>query len=269
MSNQLEEIINDLEDEQRALERVLEKMTPEQWDVPSHAPGWMARDQVAHLAFFDEAAERAISDPEAFVAEVKRVLAEGSQQEEAYLAKGRAMATADLLEWWRTASSSLIKAARGVDPKARLPWYGPPMSGVSFITARLMETWSHGLDVVDVVNGDRPDTDRLRHVAFLGVRTRPFSYQNRGIEPNMAPVRVTLTAPSGATWELGEASDTDRISGTATDFCRVVTQRRHLADTKLVVEGPNATEWMEIAQAFAGPPGPGRQPGEFAHERVS
>ena len=218
MSNQLEDIINDLEDEHRALERVLEKMPPGDWDRPSHAPGWLARDQVTHLAFFDEAATRAMADPEAFVAEVKRVLAEGGKQEEEYLAKGRAMQPGELFDWWRRAISGLISAARRVDAKARLPWYGPPMSAVSFVTARLMETWSHGLDVVDAVDGDRPDTDRLRHVAFLGVRTRPFSYQNRGLEPNLAPVRVTLTAPSGAVWELGEESETDRISGTATDF---------------------------------------------------
>jgi uncharacterized protein (TIGR03084 family) len=147
-----------------------------------------------------------------------------------------------------------------------MPWYGPDMSGVSFITARLMETWSHGLDVVDVVGIERPDTDRLRHVAFLGVRTRPFSYANRKMEPSKVPVRVTLTAPSGAIWELGEATDENTISGPATDFCRVVTQRRHVADTTLEIHGESAEEWMGIAQAFAGPPGQGRKPGEFANE---
>jgi len=156
-----------------------------------------------------------------------------------------------------------------MDGKARLPWYGPDMSGVSFVTARLMETWSHGLDVVDVAGIARPDTDRLRHVAFIGVRTRPFSYINRGLAPNSEPVRVELTAPSGAIWEMGEPSTTNVIRGSATDFCRVVTQRRHISDTSLVVIGPAAEEWMGVAQAFAGPPGPGRQPGEFANEAAT
>jgi hypothetical protein len=40
----------------------------------------------------------------------------------------------------------------------------------------------------------------------------------------------------------------------------VVTQRRHVADTALDVRGPVAAQWMQIAQAFAGPPGPGRSP---------
>jgi uncharacterized protein (TIGR03084 family) len=143
------------------------------------------------------------------------------------------------------------------------------MSAASFITARLMETWSHGLDVVDVVGIARPDTDRLRHVAYLGVRTRAYSYSVRGREEPPVPVRVELTSPSGEMWVLGDESATDYVRGTATDFCRVVTQRRHLSDTALEVHGPAAEEWMQIAQAFAGPPGQGRRPGEFAEENTA
>ena len=51
-----DELLDDLADEHRALDAVLARMTDAQWDLPSHAPGWLARDQVAHLAHFDEAA---------------------------------------------------------------------------------------------------------------------------------------------------------------------------------------------------------------------
>lgn len=266
MADVLTEVVDDLEAEQAALESVLVRMADEAWDRASHAPGWLARDQVAHLATFDETATLAIVDAAAF-REAARAVGDPTVSFEAqYLAKGRAMSHAELLDWWRRASSSLIAAARTMEGKARLPWYGPDMSGVSFITARLMETWSHGLDVVDVAGVARPDTDRLRHVAFIGVRTRPFSYINRGMEPNSEPVRVELTSPSGATWEMGEPSTTNIIRGSATDFCRVVTQRRHISDTGLEVTGSAAREWMDVAQAFAGPPGAGRQPGEFADE---
>ena len=61
----------------------------------------------------------------------------------------------------------------------------------------------------------------------------------------------------------------NRIVGSARDFCRVVTQRRHVADTDLQVTGPAAAEWMRLAQAFAGPPGPGRRPGQFPREGAS
>jgi uncharacterized protein (TIGR03084 family) len=211
---------------------------------------------VAHLTVFDEAAVLAMTDEVAFRA--RRV------SEAHYLGKADATTPADVLDAWRRASGELVARARTLDRAGRLPWYGPSMSATSFVTARLMECWSHGLDVVDVVGVERPDTDRLRHVAYIGYQTRRFSYANRGLEPPVEPVSVVLTSPSGETWRFGDDRARDRITGAASDFCRVVTQRRHLADTSLVVEGPRASEWMRIAQAFAGPPGPGRQPGEFA-----
>ena len=267
MSTALDEIINDLAAEQAALARVLDGLSAGDWDVPTHGPGWSVRDQVSHLAYFDEAAARAIMDHEAFAAEVREFLLAGSDAEARYLARGRGMAPGGVLDWWRTASSALIAAARTLDSNARVPWFGPAMSAASFITARLMETWSHGLDVVDVAGAGRPDTDRLRHVVFLGVRTRAYSYAARGMEQPAAPVRVELTSPSGGEvgpWRCGGRGCDSR---TATDFCRVVTQRRHVADTNLEIHGSAAEEWMAIAQAFAGPPGQGRRPGEFAEEK--
>ncbi len=262
MASILENVIDDLAAEQRALEVVLERLRPDAWELPTHAPGWAARDQVAHLAQFDETATLAIRDPERF----KTNLRQPENSEAAYLARARALSSTELLAKWREASNTLIEAARTIDPAARIPWAGPAMSSVSFITARLMEAWSHGLDVVDVVGIERPDTDRLRHVAFIGVRARPYSYSNRGMQLPPVPIRVSLMAPSGATWELGEASVENVVRGSATDFCRVVTRRRHIADTELEVTGPAAKEWLGIAQAFAGPPGEGRQPGEFPKE---
>lgn len=265
MPETLHQVVDDLAAEHAALASVLHAMTAEQWDIPTHAPGWAVRDQVTHLAVFDEAAALAITDASAFRTSAGAL---GPDFEAAYLTRGRAMSRSQLLAWWEHASAALVTAARGVNGKARLPWYGPDMSGVSFVTARLMECWSHGLDVVDVAGIARPDTDRLRHVAFIGVRARPYSYTNRRLNLPAAPVRVSLTSPSGETWELGEPSEENVVRGTATDFCRVVTRRRHLADTALEVTGPTAREWLEIAQAFAGPPGEGRRPGQFPREVI-
>jgi hypothetical protein len=50
------------------------------------------------------------------------------------------------------------------------------------------------------------------------------------------------------------------VTGPALDFCHVVAQRRHRADVALVATGPDADRWLDVAQAFAGPPGPGRAP---------
>jgi uncharacterized protein (TIGR03084 family) len=220
------------------------------------------------LAHFDEKAALAIVDADTFRVDVAAALARDrpDEYEARYLARGRAMAPAALLAWWRESNENLVAAARGLDATARLPWYGPDMSARSFLAARLMETWSHGLDIVDVVRLPRPDTDRLRHVVSLGLRTRGFSYVNRGLPADETPVYVELTAPSGAIWTHGRAAAANRITGSARDFCRVVTQRRHVADTDLRVTGPSAEEWMRLAQAFAGPPGRGRRPGQFSRE---
>ena len=139
------------------------------------------------------------------------------------------------------------------------------MGVLSFISARLMETWAHGTDVADALGVVRTPTDRLRHVARLGVRARPFSYAVRGLELPPGCIEITLTAPGPDVWTFTAGSGTDggpaaTVSGSALDFCLVVTQRRNIADTSLVVEGALASEWMAVAQAFAGPPGPGRLP---------
>ncbi|MFQ5382185.1 MAG: maleylpyruvate isomerase family mycothiol-dependent enzyme [Dehalococcoidia bacterium] len=229
----LEQIRLDLEAEQQDLGAVLVRLSAKDWERDSHAPGWKVRDQVAHLAYFDEAATRGILDPDGFRREIK----EGQANPEAgpsYLEKARDLSHAEVLAWWERASSGLIK-----------------------------ETWSHGLDVVDVVPFERPATDRIRHVAFIGVRARPFSYVTNGREPNNEEVFVDLVLPSGAPWQSGNPEAKNRISGSAEQFAKVACQRRHLADTQLKIEGEAAIEWMSIAQAFAGPPGQGRRPGEF------
>jgi uncharacterized protein (TIGR03084 family) len=151
-------------------------------------------------------------------------------------------------------------AATGALPEGtRVPWFGPPMGVLSFVSARLMETWAHGQDVADALDRRRVPTARLRHIAHLGVRTRSYSYVVRGLETPSTPVAVVLTGPAGELWQWEDSDDAvDRVRGPALDFCLVVTQRRNVVDTTLVVEGESANQWMSIAQAFAGPPGPGR-----------
>jgi uncharacterized protein (TIGR03084 family) len=124
-----------------------------------------------------------------------------------------------------------------------------------------METWAHGQDVADTLGVTREPTDRLRHVAHIGVRALPFSFVLRERPVPDAPVRVELVAPSGESWTWGPEDAADRVTGPALDFCLLVTQRRHRDDTALEVTGPVATEWATIAQAFAGVPGEGRKPG--------
>ena len=174
------------------------------------------------------------------------------------LAERRALTPAQLLEGWQGSFDRMLDAFTQVDPAAKLPWYGPPMSPASFATARLMEYWAHGQDIADGLGVTRTPTTRLRHICHLGHRTRGFSYVNRGLQPPASDVRLELAAPDGTTWEYGD-SDTDTVTGPAVDFCLLVTQRRHRDDLSLVAAGAAADEWLSIAQCFAGPPGPGRQ----------
>ena len=255
----LDELSADLAAEHGDLDALVADLDDAGFDTPTPAEGWAVRDQISHLAWFDREAVRAALDPEAFVATLAEALADETYTERAVV-EGRSLSAVDLVAWWRAARAGLLDALRAVDPSVRIPWYGPPMSAASFATARLMETWAHGQDVADALGVERPPTDRLRHVAFLGVRALPNSYRVRDMPVPEAPVRVELTAPSGGTWAWGEEGATDVVRGPALDFCLVVTQRRHVDDTELAASGPVATEWLRLAQAFAGPAGPGRPP---------
>jgi uncharacterized protein (TIGR03084 family) len=263
----VEAICRDLRAEHAALDEIVASLSEGEWARPTPAAGWTVQVQIGHLSYFDGTAVLALTDPDRFSSSVEALLSSMSSTDgDPTLAEARLQQPGELLAAWRTSRTALLDELADVDPKRRVPWYGPPMSAMSFATARLMETWAHGQDVVDAVGAVRPATDRLRHVAHIGVRARPFSYATNGREAPSGEVRVELVAPSGAMWEWN-ASSTDVVRGDALDFCLVVTQRRHLADTNLVVEGPLASDWMEIAQAFAGPPGDGRRPGQFTADR--
>ncbi len=256
-------ILADLAAEHADLDGIVASLDAAAWDTPTPAEGWSVRDQVGHLAFFDRAAVEAMTDPDAFTAGLAGIAADPQGWMDRTVAEGRALAAPDLLASWRAGRTALIDAAAGRDPKARIPWYGPPMSLLSFLSARLMETWIHGQDVADGLGVERTPTARLRHVAHIAVRARAFNYASHGLALPEAEPRVELVAPDGSAWTWGPEGAADRISGEALDFCLVTTQRRHIADTDLRVEGEHAAEWMGIAQAYAGPPGSGRRPGQF------
>jgi uncharacterized protein (TIGR03084 family) len=180
----------------------------------------------------------------------------------ATLSEYRAMEPQELLAAWRQGRERLAEAAAGLADDDRVPWYGPSMGSKSFLTARLMEAWAHGQDIVDAVAAEREATERLRHISQLGFITRGWTYANRGRDAPTVPVHVELTSPAGEVWAFGPDDADETIVGSALDFCLVTTQRRHVDETGLVVTGANAREWMELAQLFAGPPTDGPLPSE-------
>lgn len=266
MTSAMDLICDDLEAESAELLTLLRLLAPEQFDALTPAEGWSVRDQISHLAFFDETATLAATNPEAFAASAKELMA-NADADAAGLHRGRAMTPDGVLSWFETVRAQMIAAFRPLDPKARLPWYGPPMAAPSFATARLMETWAHGQDVVDTFGLTRAPTSRLKHVAHIGVRARPFAYMVNKLALPEQPVAVTLRAPDGDLWRWNsEASNDNEVTGDALDFCLVVTQRRNVADTGLVLHGPLAAEWIPFAQAFAGQAGGGRAVGQFPRQ---
>ncbi|MEV4468300.1 TIGR03084 family metal-binding protein [Nonomuraea sp. NPDC049504] len=249
------ELIGDLRAETDALRALLPSPDDADWERPTPAEGWAVRDQVSHLAWFDDAAVLAVTDPGAFAA-----LPVGAGSVDDLAAESRGMPPAELLAWFDAARGRSLEVFAGLGARERVPWFGPPMSAASFVTARLMETWAHGQDVADALGVVREPTDRLRHVAMLGFRARPFSFAVRGLPVPDEPVRVELAMPGGGTWTAGPEDAPSSVRGTLLGFCLAVTQRAHLSDTGLELAGEPARAWMEIAQAFAGPPGKGRAP---------
>lgn len=255
-------LLDDLAAETESLLAVFDGLGegPDGIDRVTPSEPWTIRDQISHLAGFDEKARIAATDPDRFVAAFADDFADGGDAlMESQFAAGRSRSPAGVVDWLRTERAALIAAFRELDPEERVPWYGPPMKTRSSAEARLMETWAHGVDVVDALGVVREPTNRLFHVAALGVKTFRFSFQNRGLDVPEARVRVDLTGTSGDVRTWNDES-TDVVRGPVEDFCLVVAQRRHLADTALDVSGPIAAAWMTHAQVFAGPPGPGRPP---------
>jgi len=267
MSELFESLRTDLAAEHLALDEVVRELDEAGLLRATPAEGWDVRDQLSHLAGFDEAARTAVVDPDAFTEDLARRLAEGDDPIAGYTAAGRALPPAEVVDWWRSAHRGLLAATEGLDPRTRVPWYGPPFSAVSHLTARLMETWAHGQEIYDLVGATRAPTDRLRHIATIGVKTFGWTFVNRRLEPPGPPPYVRLVAPSGAIWEWNEPSETESVRGDALEFCQVVAQTRSVADTRLEVMGPVATRWMSIAQCFAGPPVDPPKPGERSAAR--
>ncbi|SUA40912.1 Mycothiol maleylpyruvate isomerase N-terminal domain [Nocardia africana] len=260
----LEALLDDFEAECADLDRLVAPLEPAGWARETPAPGWTIAHQIAHLTWTDEVSTIAATDAAAFAELLREATTKIATFVDDAAAEVATTPPPELLERWRRGRAGLAKALRAVPAGTKLPWFGPPMSPMSMVSARLMETWAHGQDVADALGAERTPTARLRNIAHIGVRTRDFAYTVHGRQAPAEPFRVELTAPDGSVWSWGPEDAAQRVSGSAWDFCLLVTQRRHRDDLPLVATGTDAAEWLTIAQAFAGPPGSGREAGRFA-----
>jgi uncharacterized protein (TIGR03084 family) len=247
-------VLDDLAAETSSLLEVLEGLEEAAWATPTPAEAWDIRAQIVHLTYFDETAALAVSDPEAFAAHRSGLRRLGPDSAAVLDPELEGLGPAGLLARFGHSRRALIDLYRRQDRRQRVPWYGPDMSVISAATARLMETWAHGVDVRDALGAAVEWTPRLRHVAHIGFATRRFSLQIHGMEAPPGDPRVELATGDGGVWTFGPEDTPDRLSGPALDFCLVVTQRRPLDATALEMTGEAVADWMSVAQAFAGRP---------------
>ena len=258
------DLLSDLAEEHTSLESVVAGAPASALSAKTPAAGWDVRDTISHLCYFDEQAALAITDPDAFeehkakLISTMAALAGRPGADTPDVAIGRHATNAqELLDRWIAGRANLLgalAAANSSPEPVRVTWYGPPMSLASFTSARIMETWAHGTDIRDALRMPLVLGPRLRHVIHLGVTARPFAFAVHGVEDPGDPVAVEATAPDGEVWSWGPDGADNRVTGSALDLALVFTQRRHRDRTGIKVAGPVAEQWMQIAQAFAGPP---------------
>ncbi|MBM7365877.1 TIGR03084 family metal-binding protein [Gordonia hydrophobica] len=257
----IDRLVQALQDESEVLDDLVATLPDDAWATATPSEGWTIAHQIGHLHWTDRVSLLSITDEAAFADLVASAMDDPMGFVDAGAETEAARPPAELLADWRKTRGKLAGALLAVPDGRKLLWFGPPMSAASMATARLMESWAHGLDVADALGVPHPEGDRIKNVVHLGIRTRNFAYAVNGMEAPAAEFRFEITAPSGELWTWGPDDATNIVRGPAVDFCELVTQRRHLDDLALDVIGDDANQWAGIAQAFAGPPGGGRESG--------
>ncbi len=240
-------IFDDLEAEQDRLEEILAGLAAAQWTVPSAAPGWSVADVVLHLAQSEEAVVAAAGG-----ATLRPASGTGGTVDQIMddLVTAQRAEPAVVFERWRAARRAAMAALRAADPRQPLSWVEAPMKPATMATTRLAEHWAHGLDITGPLGIPFPDTDRLRHVAWLAHRTLPYAFVLAGA--GAQDIRCDLTAPDGVTsWEFGPVTAGSAISGPAGDFCRVAAQRLAPGRSGLRATGPQGAAALRLLRTYA------------------
>lgn len=268
--SQMEQLCADLREEVAVLRAVIDAGAVG-FDSATPFMGWTVRNSISHMVMIDRLATLAFSDPQK-AAEERDAFAKGTTQPSIEpVDRYRAIVDYEglrlgLLSWeqlltaWDVGLDQLVSAALASGDDAKVDWFGSSMRGPSLMSARHMEVWAYGQDVFDAAGTDRPDGERLRNVVEFGLKTFGFSFANRGEAVPAAKPYLTLTSPGGKQWTWNDPATPDRVTGSARDLALVTTQRRHVDDTGLTVEGPIAARWLAIAQSIAGAPMDGPPP---------
>ncbi|RSN62066.1 TIGR03084 family protein [Streptomyces sp. WAC 04229] len=259
----LHDTLKDLTADVEDVVRLVADLDATAWQTPTPAPGWTVTDQVAHLTFIFRLAKTAATNPQLFKNIAAAAADDFNGAVNAALVQYNTLPPAELLAAFQAEADDCVRALGAVPENQVVPWLVNPLPPVVLACAGIMELFGHGQDIADALGVRRVPTDRLRHLADFAFLTRDFGYQTRGETPPDGPFRFELTAPSGGTWSIGPADATQVVTGAAHDFCLLVTRRRHPDDLALTAVGDDARHWLGIAQAYRGPAGEGRTPGQF------
>jgi uncharacterized protein (TIGR03084 family) len=254
----MREILSDLVAEQQALDQFLQRINERQWELPTSAPGWSIKDTVSHLAYSERFAARVLAEGAAALDGVE--LADIDQWTALGVKEGRQMRYQQVIEWWRNSRADVVDALSRMDGSDRVPWLAGEMSARAFATVRLMETWAHGLDIKDAMEGlltysedeDDPTTDtpRIRHVAWLAHRMLPFAFAQAGEEYPESGIRLELMGPSYSRWVFGPEDAGDIIKGIAGEWCRIAVHRMESTASSLKTEGDKAETAIKVVRTY-------------------
>ncbi len=254
----MREILSDLVAEQQALDQFLQRISERQWNLPTSAPGWSIKDTVSHLAYTEQFAARVIEQGPSVIKKAK--LGDIDEWTALGVKEGRGMRYQQVIEWWRNSRADVVDALSRMDGSDRVHWVAGDMSARAFATLRLMETWAHGLDIKDAMEGlltfdeeeedPTADTSRIRHIAWLAHRMLPYAFSEAGEKFPQAGIRLELMGPRYARWVYGPDDAEDVIKGVAGEWCRIAVQRLDHGATSLKAEGTNAETALRVVRTY-------------------
>lgn len=243
------QIFADLVSEQDRLDAILDALDTDAWNTPSSAEGWTVVDVVLHLAQTEEAVVASAADARSRGQGTFRSAETLDDAMERMVRSERAPPD-EVFARWRDARRAAVDALQRADLQQPLRWAVAPLKPATLATTRLAEHWAHGLDITEPLAIPFPDTDRLRHVAWLGHASLPYAFSFAGQEPR--DVFCELTAPDGTTWRYGSPGAGSTISGPAGAFCRVGAQRLAPDASGLVTTGPHGRAALGVLRNYAG-----------------
>lgn len=245
--------LNDWQDEYQQMRGLLLSIEPQQWELPTPAVPWTVRHQLGHLLWTDRALLSAVTEPTAFDSLRATVEADmtGTVDDGAFNADN--FPVQELLGPWHETLVQLQTVLREQRPE-RVPWFGPPMKTRTAVSARIMELFAHGQDVRDALGHAPQTSSRLWHTIDLAIKTRRYALNINGLADPSGPIRVEVTGPDGD-WTWGPEDATDQVRAETLDFALLATHRRHPHELQVHAQGDEAQRWVQVVQAYAGPPG--------------